>query len=62
MLLLASHGALLMEMNLVELVEQFGSNDRCREYLEHLRWKGWSGYPKGCAHNALSHDLKVRTS
>jgi transposase-like protein len=27
-----------MEMNLADLVEQFGSNDRCREYLEHLRW------------------------
>src|SRR5438034_3603547 len=27
-----------MDMNLADLVEQFGSNDRCREYLEHLRW------------------------
>jgi transposase-like protein len=27
-----------MEMNLADLVEKFGSNDRCREYLEHLRW------------------------
>lgn len=27
-----------MEMNLADLVEQFGSNDRCRDYLEHLRW------------------------
>jgi transposase-like protein len=27
-----------MDMNLAELVEQFGSNDKCRDYLEHLRW------------------------
>jgi len=27
-----------MEMNLADLVEQFGSNDRCRDYLETLRW------------------------
>jgi transposase-like protein len=27
-----------MDMNLADLVEQFGSNDRCRHYLEHLRW------------------------
>ena len=27
-----------MEMNLADLVEQFGSNDRCRDYLEALRW------------------------
>jgi transposase-like protein len=26
------------EMNLVELVEQFGSEDKCRAYLEALRW------------------------
>src|SRR5260370_25745479 len=30
-------------------------------YLEHLRWKGWRGHSKGCAHNALSHDPKVHT-
>jgi transposase-like protein len=26
------------EINLVELIEQFGSEDRCRAYLEALRW------------------------
>src|SRR3954469_22317547 len=25
-------------MNLVSLIEQFGSEDRCRSYLEDLRW------------------------
>src|SRR5438552_3607787 len=38
-LLLPRHRGLLMEMNLADLVEQFGSNDRCRDYLEHLRWR-----------------------
>lgn len=28
------------DMNLVKLIEQFGSEDRCRSYLEHLRWPG----------------------
>lgn len=27
-----------MEMNLPELVEQFGSEEKCRDYLEELRW------------------------
>ena len=26
------------DMNLVKLIEQFGSEDRCRDYLEGLRW------------------------
>jgi hypothetical protein len=26
-------GLLTMEMNLADLIDQFGSNDRCREYL-----------------------------
>src|SRR4051812_25985934 len=25
-------------MNLVRLIERFGSEDRCRDYLEQLRW------------------------
>ena len=25
-------------MNLVELIDEFGSEDRCRDYLEELRW------------------------
>jgi transposase-like protein len=35
-----------MEMNLADLVEQFGSNDRCRDYLEHLRWPDGVECPK----------------
>lgn len=27
-----------MDINLVEMIEQFNSEDRCREYLELLRW------------------------
>src|SRR5204863_9997254 len=26
------------EVNLVNLIERFGSEDKCREYLEQLRW------------------------
>jgi len=33
-------------MNLVKLVEQFGSEDRCRDYLEHLRWPDGIRCPK----------------
>ena len=27
-----------MEMNLVSLIEEYGSDDKCRTYLEELRW------------------------
>jgi transposase-like protein len=27
-----------MDMNLVKLIEEFGSEDKCRDYLEALRW------------------------
>lgn len=42
-----------MEMNLADLVEQFGSNDRCREYLEHLRWPEGVECPK-CGSKSIS--------
>jgi len=34
------------EMNLVKLIEQFGSEDRCRAYLEELRWPGGVACPR----------------
>ena len=42
-----------MQMNLVKLVAQFSNDDKCREYLEDVRW------PKGvqcphCAHEGVS--------
>lgn len=40
-------------MNLADLVEQFGSNDRCREYLEHLRWPEGVECPK-CGSKSIS--------
>jgi transposase-like protein len=40
-------------MNLADLVEQFGSNDRCREYLEHLRWPDGVECPK-CESKSIS--------
>lgn len=42
-----------MEMNLADLVEQFGSNDRCRNYLEHLRWPEGVECPK-CGSKSIS--------
>jgi transposase-like protein len=42
-----------MEMNLADLVEQFGSNDRCREYLEHLRWPEGVECPR-CGSKSIS--------
>jgi transposase-like protein len=45
-------------MNLADLVEQFGSNDRCREYLEHLRWPGGVECPK-CQSKSVSR-IKTR--
>lgn len=42
-----------MEMNLADLVEQFGSNDRCREYLEHLRWPDGVKCPR-CGSDSVS--------
>jgi transposase-like protein len=46
-------GLLAVEMNLADLVEQFGSNDRCREYLEHLRWPEGVECPK-CGSKSIS--------
>jgi transposase-like protein len=45
-------------MNLADLVEQFGSNDRCREYLEHLRWPDGVECPK-CESKSISR-IKTR--
>src|SRR6266496_6750959 len=47
-----------MEMNLADLVEQFGSNDRCREYLEHLRWPDGVKCPR-CRSDSVSR-IKTR--
>ncbi len=40
-------------MNLADLVEQFGSNDRCRDYLEELRWPDGIECPK-CQSKSVS--------
>jgi transposase-like protein len=40
-------------MNLGDLVEQFGSNDRCRDYLEQLRWPDGIECPK-CQSKSIS--------
>ncbi|HEY7875718.1 MAG TPA: IS1595 family transposase [Actinomycetota bacterium] len=40
-------------MNLVKLIEQFGSEDKCREYLEDLRWPDGPACPR-CESKSLS--------
>jgi len=34
------------EMNLIDLMAQFGDESKCREYLEHLRWPDGVACPK----------------
>lgn len=45
------------EVNLVDLIEQFGSEDRCREYLEELRWPDGVKCPRcDCKSISKIHD------
>lgn len=46
------------DMNLVKLVEQFGSEDKCRAFLEALRWPNGPTCPR-CGSNSISR-VKVR--
>ena len=43
-----------MNMNLMKLVEQFSSEDRCRQYLEDVRWPEGVQCPR-CASESVSH-------
>ncbi len=45
-------------MNLVTLIERFGSEDRCRDYLELLRWPGGLSCPE-CGGGSISR-IKTR--
>jgi len=47
------------EFNLAELIEQFGSEDRCHEYLEQLRWPGGVRCPR-CDSDKISRITKRR--
>jgi transposase-like protein len=47
------------EFNLAELIEQFGSEDRCHEYLEQLRWPEGVHCPR-CDSNKISRIAKRR--
>jgi transposase-like protein len=44
-------------VNLVTLIEQFGSEDRCRAYLEALRWPDEIGCPR-CQSDKISQIVK----
>ncbi|HUF58569.1 MAG TPA: IS1595 family transposase [Actinomycetota bacterium] len=46
------------EMNLVKLIERFGSEDRCRDYLETLRWPEGVACPE-CGGTSISR-IKTR--
>jgi transposase-like protein len=46
------------EMNLVELIERLGDEDRCRTYLERLRWPDGVTCPR-CASTKVAH-IKTR--
>src|SRR5438552_1780018 len=47
------------EFNLAELIEQFGSEDRCHEYLEQLRWPDGVRCPR-CDSDKISRIAKRR--
>jgi transposase-like protein len=47
------------EFDLVELIESFGSEDRCHEYLEHLRWPNGIACPR-CSSEKISRIAKRR--
>ncbi len=44
-------------MNLVKLIDEFGSEDKCREYLEHLRWPEGVRCPR-CDSDKISRIVK----
>jgi transposase-like protein len=46
------------DMNLVKLIERFGSEDRCRDYLETLRWPDGFRCPQ-CGSDSISR-IKTR--
>lgn len=45
------------DMNLVKMIEKFGSEDRCREYLEDLRWPDGVTCPR-CESKKISRIVK----
>ena len=51
--------AVVAEFNLVELIEQFGSEDRCHDYLEGLRWPDRVRCPR-CDSDKISRIAKRR--
>src|SRR3954453_23730721 len=44
-------------MDLVKLIEDFGSEDKCREFLEHLRWPDGVRCPR-CDSEKISRIIK----
>jgi transposase-like protein len=46
-----------MEVNLVSLIEQYGNDKKCREYLEALKWQDDIKCPR-CGSDKISHIVK----
>src|SRR2546427_10562585 len=47
----------MQDMNLPQLVAEFQSEEKCRAYLEALRWRGGVSCPR-CASRKISRGLK----
>lgn len=48
---------MVADMNLMDVMERFGSEDKCREYLEHIRWHGEPECPR-CGSKKVSRHTK----
>ncbi len=55
----AGHGVLMESTNLVSLIEDFGSEERCRAYLEELRWPDGPECPR-CAEPTTVSKIAAR--
>src|SRR5205085_9973813 len=53
LLLAPRHGGLPVNVNLVGLIEKYGSEEKCRAYLEELRWPNGPVCPR-CESESVS--------
>ena len=51
---------MINSVNLFTLIEQFGSEIKCREYLEALRWPDKITCPR-CKSNKISADCETQS-
>src|SRR5216684_1338883 len=55
--LLLRHRRSAMDMNMIQLMKQYGDDEHCRKGLEHLRWPNGATCPR-CKSPKLSHMYK----